>query len=245
MLTIGLLGDELHYSIPQNLLNALKKQARKRWLRFLYFTAQPLQHPNEFYARSNILYNMINSKVLDGLIICSNLLQTHVSADTFLEKFQQYKSLPMVSLGAVYPHIPGILVNNEQGMYNAVSHLIEVHHLTRIAFISGPADHQDAAERFSAYCRALSEHHITLDDNLLLTGDFGGVSARKAVRELIDQRKQIPGKDFQAIVCCNDYMAIGAMRELQDHDYSIPGDLALIGFDDIFKSSLEFGPPTL
>ena len=59
MLTIGFLGDELQYNIPLNLLYALRKQARERSLRFLYFTVQPLHYPYEFEAQSNILYNMI------------------------------------------------------------------------------------------------------------------------------------------------------------------------------------------
>jgi hypothetical protein len=72
--TIALLGDELNYYIPMNIFRVTRELAQQDNYNLLYFAGQALKSPFDFQIRSNILYNMINPQIVDGLITISNLL---------------------------------------------------------------------------------------------------------------------------------------------------------------------------
>ncbi|MBN2444234.1 MAG: substrate-binding domain-containing protein, partial [Spirochaetales bacterium] len=230
---IALLGDELNYEIPIKIFNTIKELAGKYNYDLLYIGGEAYKSPIEFSAQSNILYNLISSRAVDGLITISNLLSAYTSPRKFYKRYLEFLSIPVVSLGIVFEGIPSVVPDNSTGMNEAVCHLIEDHNYTRIAFLSGTQEHPDVIERFSAFTRAMEAHNLPVDPSLLLKGNFQSESGSRAVRELLDTRGKKPGQDVQAIVCCNDYMASGAILELQSRSIRIPEEIALVGFDGL------------
>ncbi len=231
--TIALLGDELVFEIPISAFKATKELAARHNYKILYISGEAFQSPFEFHVQANILYDLISPQIADGLITLSNLLSSFTSPRKFRERCLQFRPLPLVSLGLAMEGIPSVVLDNTAGMYAAVHHLLDVHHLTRIAFVNGPQEHPDAIERFGAFTRALEASGLPVDAGLLLQGNYRHDSGKAAVGELLDIRGKIAGRDVQAIVCCNDYMAAGVMMELQARGVRIPEEIALIGFDDI------------
>ena len=128
------------------------------------------------------------------------------------------------------------------GMYDIVCHLIDVHHYSRIAFLSGPPQHSDEKERFAGFTLAMESHGLPIEESLLIEGTFEMDSGSACVREFLDKRGKIAGEDVQAIVCCNDYMAIGVIMELQKRGITIPAQIAVTGFDDLNVSSCLIPP---
>ena len=74
---------------------------------------------------------------------------------------------------------------------------------------------------------------MPIEPRFLLEGDFSLESGRKAARELIE-RGELP----TALVVVNDLMAIGAILTLQEAGYSIPQDVAVLGFDNIPEAQI-------
>jgi len=241
--TIALLGIDLNYEIPISIYKTVKGLLQKYNYKLLYFAGEAYRSPYYFDTLANILYDQITQKSVNGLILMSNLLSSYTSYQVFLERCLQFHPLPVVSLGTALASIPSVVANNFNGMYKAVSHLIEEHHLTRIAFLRGPQEHPDAIERFNAFTQAMEAHGLPIEESLLLQGNYKRASGVTAVQELFDIRKKKPGKDVQAFVCCNDYMAAGVLLELQLRGIIIPDEIALAGFDNIL--SCEFLTPTL
>ncbi len=66
----------------------------------------------------------------------------------------------------------------------------------------------------------------------------------EAVFLLLDKRRLIPGKDFDAIVAANDVLALGALDALQSRGIKVPEEVALAGFDDKAESSYVTPPLT-
>lgn len=235
--TIALLGTELNYEIPIRIFRESRRLVQRHNYNLLYFAVESLQYPFEFYALSNILYNFITPKIVDGLILISNLLSPHTAHGIYKERCLQFNPVPAVSLGMAIAGIPGVVLDNSKGMYDAVCHLIKDHQYTRIAFLSGTREHPDVIERFKAFTRAMEEHGVPVDKSLLLQGSFRLQSGMAAVKELIDNRGKKPARDVQAIVCCNDYMAAGVILELQARGIRIPEEIAITGFDNIIISA--------
>ena len=114
----------------------------------------------------------------------------------------------------------------------AVNHLLEIGH-TRIAMAAGVAGTPPREHRVLGYRRALSEHHIPTEERLIRAGEFTQEGGYEATRELLRMSPRPT-----AIFTANDLMAIGAMQALREEGLSVPGDMSLVGFDNIAMAGL-------
>jgi LacI family transcriptional regulator len=131
-----------------------------------------------------------------------------------------------------------VLADNVVGITALVSHLVGHHRYRRLCFVTGPKDAPDARERQAAFEDAvLASRECVIDQ--VIHGDFSEASGTAAARVLID-RRSLP----QAVVCANDQMAIGVLREFQRARIRVPADVALTGFDDVYASRLVDPPLT-
>ena len=170
-----------------------------------------------------------NSSTLDGLIIFAGFIAEDVGINKFNEYMKRLpKNLPLVSVSYLMPDTPSILVNNEDGIYSAVEHLIVIHEKREIAFVKGPDGHPEAEERLVGYKKALKAHNIPFDERYVLPGHFSQESGQEAVVELIDRRK-LP---FDAIAASDDETAVGVLKELSDRHILVPTNVSVTGFDD-------------
>ena len=130
------------------------------------------------------------------------------------------------------------LGDNTGGMTAVARHLIEQHQYQRLCFLAGPKDAPDAAERRLAFEQAVAASPGSAIAQVI-HGDFSEDSGIAAARTLLG-RKSLP----QAVVCANDQMAIGALRELQQAGVRVPADVAVTGFDDVHASRVIDPPLT-
>jgi DNA-binding LacI/PurR family transcriptional regulator len=120
-----------------------------------------------------------------------------------------------------------VLLDNVQGACKAVSHLIE-QGCTRIGLIGGPLHTTTGRERLEGYKRALREHGIEQDGDLVKIGDYKQVSGYSLAAQLL-QLTSPP----TAIFAANNMMTLGALQAIHDAGLSIPQDIALVGFGDM------------
>jgi DNA-binding LacI/PurR family transcriptional regulator len=129
-------------------------------------------------------------------------------------------------------------VDNVQGARLAVEHLVGSGR-RRIATIAGPPDMVAGHSRYEGYVAALEAAGLPVDDALVAHGDFGQASGETAMRSLLDRS---PAPD--AVFCANDLMAAGALRALNDAGVQVPGDVAVVGFEDAPIASSTHPPLT-
>jgi len=95
---------------------------------------------------------------------------------------------------------------------------------TKIAHIAGPLDTSGGTGRLAGYQDALGERY---DPALVVYGDYSRASGARGMAALIDS-----GVTFDAVFASNDLMAVGALEVLAERGLSVPGDVAVAGFDD-------------
>lgn len=125
-------------------------------------------------------------------------------------------------------HLPVVGMDNVGGAEAMVEHLFAEGH-RRIAALTGPTGNFDSDQRLLGCRRAAARLGVTMDEDLILTGSFTLDSGAKAARDYLETRKPLP----DAIFCFNDSMAIGVMNEFQQAGISVPGDVALAGYDNV------------
>jgi len=131
---------------------------------------------------------------------------------------------------------PVALPDNQGGTVAAVEHLI-AHGHTRIGFVGNLAQ-PDVHDRYAAYLKALAAHELLADPTLVFAAPnnswTGGVRAAHDVLESPDRPT--------ALMVATDRNAIGLMRTLTDAGLAIPGDIAVMGFDNIEEGAFSTPP---
>ena len=122
------------------------------------------------------------------------------------------------------------------GMRACMEHLIVERGLTRIAFVSGPAQSKGAQEREGVYFEAMAAHGLPTPPSLFARGSFGG-DCDDVIERLIDDN---PG--LEAIACACDLIAYACYRVLRRRKLVVGQDIAVTGFDD-HPRSRHMDPP--
>ena len=97
-----------------------------------------------------------------------------------------------------------------------------------VACITGPRGVRSSSDRISGYRQALAAAGRPANPDWVVEGDFQYQSGYTAAQQLLEA-----GEPPSAIFACNDLMAIGAYRYAHENQLNIPGDISIIGFDDI------------
>jgi LacI family transcriptional regulator len=172
------------------------------------------------YERRTI-HQVLSNGLIDGVIVSSMLTD-----DPIVESLMEAE-LPFVLVGR-YPgdhDVSYVDVDNRASARQIVNHLLRLEH-RRLGTITGPLDVIAGADRLAGYQEALALHNVPSDPTLVVEGDFTEDGGYYAMQQLIDGEPD-------AVFVASDTMALGALRLLREINLSVPGDVALTGFDDM------------
>jgi LacI family transcriptional regulator len=171
---------------------------------------------------------MVDSRV-DGVVLVLP------PADSAIFLKCETRHIPYVSI--LRDPIEGtVTVNSDdfQGGYIATQHLLSMGH-TRIAHLLGDVGIVTTIPRMQGYRQALNEADVSFDESLVLKAGFDWRGGYAATKELLTRPKS---KQPTAIFAANDLCAEGAMRALREAGAHIPDDVAIVGYDDTWFSSM-------
>ena len=127
-----------------------------------------------------------------------------------------------------------VSVSNREGMRALTAHLLESGDTTDLAFVAGPADSPDSAERYQGFVEALEGAGLDPAAATILQGDFSRIRARRLAETLL-----ATGRMPRALVCANDRTALGMLDVLVPAGVRVPEDVIVTGFDGIESGSLS------
>jgi LacI family transcriptional regulator len=144
--------------------------------------------------------------------------------------------LPTVLIDAYNPLFTSLVVNNIDGAYTAVQHLIQKGH-QRIGFINGIIEgnfkFNQANDRLIGVHRALSDGGLQYEPELMLAAEWNRYSAKEAALKLLT----LP-KPPTAIFVASDLQAVGVLEAARLRGLRVPDDLSVVGFDGIELSDI-------
>ena len=168
------------------------------------------------------------TQAVDGLVVVAPQVSV-------LETLAEMSiSVPYVTLqSSSFDDAHSLGVDQEFGARLATRHLIELGH-RGIHHLAGPQNWIEADARMQGFLAEMNEHDLPVQAPFLgdWTADFGYHAGQELLRI----------RDFTAVFCSNDQMALGLIHAIRDAGLSVPRDVSVVGFDDIPEAA-HFAPP--
>lgn len=184
----------------------------------------------------NVLYEYSLQLDLDALVVAYDGVKQSSEPSVFEHFLEEAKSRRLIYMEATVPGVRCIQADQVSTLRGLIEHLILEHGCRRIGCLRGPVGSPDADIRFRVYEEVLREHGLVFVEDYVETGNFLEESGEN-IRPLLRRHPEL-----DAVVCCNDLVAIRAQEVLAEMGW-VPGkDIAVIGCDNI-EASKRAKPP--
>lgn len=205
---------------------------------FFFCVDRMIQNSGPYEKGEFNIYHLTDYKEFDGAILLCNTFVEDENVQNVAQIMTE-SGIPVVAVEGNYPSMYNLRIDNRMAMYEMVHHFIQDHGFKRINFITGPLSSFEAKERYAGYIDAMHDAGLDFDDSQVYEGDYMPQSGRDAASYFLNQDAPMP----EAIVCSNDYMAMGVNEYLSQRGIKVPDQIALSGFDD--APQVKFMEPRL
>jgi LacI family transcriptional regulator len=226
--TLGLVITDIGNPFFPELVRAVEDAARARNYAVLLCNA------GEDGGREAAYLELLAERRVDGIVIASSGVGVRHGA------WLATAPLPVVLVNCASPaaSLPTILSDNRVGARLAIEHLLSLGH-RRIGHISAPSRNEAAAERLQGARDAFRDAGLDPAELLVAEGD-GHVAGGAAAAHLLLEREPA----LSGIFAYNDLSAIGAIRTIRGRGLTVPGDVSVVGFDDVDLAAYADPPLT-
>jgi DNA-binding LacI/PurR family transcriptional regulator len=222
---VGVITFATHFYGPAHILTSIDQAARNFGYKVLLASlSDPSPECIDAAARELIAHGV------EGMIV-------NVPIELDLARIQpSFRGVPAVIMDANGKNrLASVTLDNEAGTRMATRHLVRLGH-TRIACVSGILKWRCGRLRLQEWRRTLRE--LGLVPGPTVEGDWSAEGGYHATRKLLETG----GQPFTAIVASNDQLALGALQALHESGLKVPGQISIVGFDNIPESAF-FNPP--
>jgi LacI family transcriptional regulator len=171
------------------------------------------------------------NNLVDGILINPTSVSNQVLLDLGLPTV-------ILGLGSEFPNFDIIGSDSRSGSELALQHLFDLGH-RRIGLINGLSRRSSRSSRLDAYYDFHQKMGMDIDTELIINVPYGQEYGYRGMLQILN----IPDRPT-AVFAANDILAIGALQAIYDADLDVPGDISLIGMDDIYPVSVTRPPLT-
>ena len=242
---ISALYEDMVVETVQGMLSA----ARGENLKLVFFTSFADNHTSKRYDRYQdydtgdfVVYLLPDLKEYDALIS----FDTYMTG-SFIEPINILKkavSIPVITMGTVKEGTYSIINDQEYSFRELIEHLIEKHGCRDFVHIAGQRVRSFCLERIDIFKNTLERHGLPCGDERIYYGTLRPDCGEEITERLLaDYAAKGDKKLPDAIVCVNDYTAIGIIQALEKRGWHVPLDVLVTGYDDILRA--QYNVPSI
>ena len=222
---IGLIVTDILNPYFPELVRSIEDAARAQDLAVMLCNGQ------EDADREASYLDLLSDRRVDGIIVASGSLS---------ERHGEWlRSAPepvvLVNCRLADGAQPAALTDNHAAMKLATEYLLELGH-RRLGHITGRPTDAATEDRLAGVRAAVAGAGLPEDSLAIVVGDGHATGGERGMHDLLESSR------VTGVVCYNDLTAVGAMRAVRSRGLSVPGDVSVVGFDDIDLARLV-GPP--
>ncbi|MDR6941632.1 LacI family DNA-binding transcriptional regulator [Mucilaginibacter pocheonensis] len=215
---IGLIVPRLNSNFMADVIAGLEKVLNNN--NYNLIISQSLETMQKEISNANAM--LVNR--VDGLLISLAYDTTNID---HLEPFIK-RNIPVIFFDRVFEHdrCPQIYIDNYKAAYEITTHLIK-QGCKRIVHITASQLRKIYAERYAGYKKALEDHNIQFDADLVIINDLSSEAGIASAHQIL---KMSPRPD--GVFSANDNCAISCMQTLKKEGIKLPADMAFAGFNN-------------
>lgn len=235
--TIGIITEDMCGMFYPYVVKGINSVAQEKGYQITICDTQGNYGDQAALKREEELFRRFVTSRVDGILFVT-MVPNEKKEKYFAEikkMTSEYKNIPLVSLERDLTDvgIDSVFFDGFANAKVAVQHLIDCG-CRNICHITGPFVMQVAQERVNGYKTCMAENGLAVDEERMIAfGDYSHQSGYTAMKQLLDQ---VP--DVDGVFCSNDQMAIGVLKFLKECGKRVPEDIRVIGYDDVFLSSV-------
>lgn len=223
--TIGFILPDINHPFFSTLV--FKSEAYALELGYTSFLCNSM---NDIELESKYLQNLIDKQV-DGIIFLGGRINKPKISSYYINEMKQVVNrIPTVFINGEMPGVDAHIVrtDEDQGVKKLVQLLINHGH-KKIGFIGGLPGISSTNLKKKSFLEALHDLDIEVNEDWIIEGDFNIKSGEENLIELLKLNEQPT-----ALICVNDFVAIGVIKKLNQLGFNVPKDFSVVGFDDIY-----------
>ena len=234
--SIGVIAEDMTiFSIP-DIIDGITEYCEKVDYKILLTNLRLYKKYNDRYYHRDDYYGMVKQEIKKFVAMQTEGIIYVTAHERVLHCIPEDLPIPAVMAYGYTESkkIPSVVVDDQDGTYELISHLIENGH-EKIGVISGKQDSLHAQGRLLGYQKALRDNQLIYDPELICYGDWTRESGYQWVENLLNQ-------NVSAVFCMNDLMAGGVYDRADELGIRIPQELSVVGYDNRELSSY-YKPP--
>ena len=239
----------LYEDMVRETVEGMLSAAENENIKFVFFASFADNHTSQNYDRYQdydtgdfVVYLLPDLKDYDALITYDTYM-----TGSFIEPIDKLKKVapcPVITLGTVKPGTHSVVNDQDLSFMELIEHLIRDHGCQDLVHIAGPRERSFCVERIDIFRKAMSASNLPCGEDRIFYGTLRPECGAEVVPQILERRasqglKALP----DAIVCVNDYTAIGVIQALESLGYKVPDDVIVTGYDDILRA--QFNEPTI
>ncbi len=218
-------------------------------IKILFFTSFADNHTSQHYDRYKaydigdfVVYLLPDLSDYDALVS----FDTYMTG-TLIEPIDRLKATapcPVVTLGTVKPGTWSIVNDQDRSFTELIEHVIDVHGCSDFVHVAGPFERSFCRERLDIFRNTLTARGLPCGEDRVYEGTLRPECGDEIVDQILASyaakgNKKLP----DAIICVNDYTAIGVISALEKRGFNVPADVIVTGYDDILRA--QFNEPSI
>ncbi len=223
----------------------LNEAAVQKGIKLIYFVSFSDDFSRESYDQyaeydkgDIVSFELPNLRDFDAVILISQSFpKRHAQR---LNEILKDIDIPVVNLGGKDENYYSLISDDKGSFSDVVEHVVSVHGCKNVYHLAGPKDRFFTFDRIDAYKEVLTNHGLPCGEERIFYGNLWLNCAGEALDYFLADCEKNGHKCPDAIVCANDYMAIGIVDACRERGIEVPKDVIVTGFDGVETATLGY-----
>lgn len=235
---IAVFSSNIYEPMVQTMLRGITKGAEELGIKLICFTSFSDSYSSKTYKKFR-RYDEgdVVSVELPDLNDFDGVIKVDQSASGFFSEHLMKRisgiDIPVINVGSKVDGMLNILNDEVRSFEDVVEHVITVHGCRDIYHLAGIPDKYFTVERLESYKEVLLAHDIEFDPSKVYYGTLWRDCGEAALDYFLEESWKRGRKYPEAIICANDYSAMGLVSACRDRGIEVPGDIRITGYDGI------------
>lgn len=232
-LTVGVLLDSVNSYFNHRAIVDLLDAAEEYGIKLIFYFGGILEK-NKTAGTYSYAYTLPDSCTVQSLIVFPNLISPFNPESSIQVILDQFPNIPIYSCFKNLSNYHSVWVNETNAIQTMLHHLVVDHSYKKFSLLCGYDSPESLShERQKAIIDILQTYKISVDPSLIFPGTFLEEDGKTTASKILELNTQSP----EVLICMNDQMAIGTIKEFIHHGRSVPEEMAIVGFDDVEENA--------